>query len=89
MKTNEELNALKEEIETLKKKLSELTEEELKQVTGGNQGMDESGEINPRCPLKLPAPNSRQCHCAECPYCIEAFDYYGGQCRCSLYHTDF
>ena len=35
MKTKEELNALKEEVETLNKKLSELTEEELAQVSGG------------------------------------------------------
>ena len=35
MKTPEELNALKEEVETLNKKLHELTEEELAQVTGG------------------------------------------------------
>ena len=35
MKTKEELNALKEEVETLNKKLSELTEEELAIVTGG------------------------------------------------------
>ena len=35
MKTKEELTALKEEVETLNKKLAELTEEELKQVTGG------------------------------------------------------
>ena len=35
MKTQEELNAIKEEIETLNKKLAELTEEELAQVTGG------------------------------------------------------
>ena len=35
MKTKEELNALKEEVETLNKKLAELTEEELNQVTGG------------------------------------------------------
>ena len=35
MKTKEELNALKEETETLNKKLAELTEEELEQVTGG------------------------------------------------------
>ena len=32
-KTKEELNALKEEVETLNKKLAELTEDELKQVT--------------------------------------------------------
>ena len=35
MKTKEELNALKEEVETLNKKLHELTEEELEQVSGG------------------------------------------------------
>ena len=35
MKTKEELNALKEEVEALNKKLHELTEEELEQVTGG------------------------------------------------------
>ena len=35
MKTKEELNALKEEVETVKGKLAELTEEELKQVSGG------------------------------------------------------
>ncbi|MBQ0037196.1 MAG: bacteriocin [Clostridiales bacterium] len=35
MKTKEELNALKEEVETLNAKLAELTDEELAQVTGG------------------------------------------------------
>ena len=35
MKTKEELNALKEEVETLNKKLAELTEDELEQVSGG------------------------------------------------------
>ena len=35
MKTKEELNALKEEVETVNKKLHELTDEELAQVTGG------------------------------------------------------
>ena len=41
MKTEEELNALKEEIETVKKKLAELTEEELTQVTGGFDPRDQ------------------------------------------------
>ena len=36
-KTKEELNALKEEVETMSKKLHELTDEELEQVTGGQQ----------------------------------------------------
>ena len=35
MKSKEELNALKEEVETLNKKLAELSEEELAQVSGG------------------------------------------------------
>ena len=35
MKTQEELNALKEEVETVKGKLAELTEEELELVAGG------------------------------------------------------
>ena len=37
MKTKEELNALKEEVEALNKKLAELTEEELAQVSGGKR----------------------------------------------------
>ena len=39
MKTKEELNEIKEEIEKLDKKLHELTEEELEQVTGGKSGL--------------------------------------------------
>ena len=35
MKTKEELSALKEEVETLRDKLSVLSEEELEQVSGG------------------------------------------------------
>lgn len=35
MKTKEELNELKEKIETLNRKLAELTDEELEQVIGG------------------------------------------------------
>ena len=35
MKSKEELNALKEEVEALNKKLAELTDEELSEVTGG------------------------------------------------------
>ena len=36
MKSKEELNALKEEVETLNKKLAELTDDELEQVSGGS-----------------------------------------------------
>lgn len=35
MKTKEELNILKEEVDVLNHKLSELTEDELQEVTGG------------------------------------------------------
>ena len=35
MRTKEELNALKEEMETLNEKFAELTEDELTQITGG------------------------------------------------------
>ena len=38
MKTKEELNALKEEIEALDRKLRELSREDLIQVTGGAYG---------------------------------------------------
>ena len=34
-KTKEELNQLKQELESLNQKLKELTDDELKQVTGG------------------------------------------------------
>ena len=40
MKTKEELNALKEEVEALNKKLAELTDEELAQVAGGSVEME-------------------------------------------------
>ena len=43
MKTKEELNALKEEVETLNSKLAELSEDELKQVSGG---VSESGILD-------------------------------------------
>ena len=40
MKTKEELNALKAEVAELNKKLAELTEDELKLVVGGVEGLD-------------------------------------------------
>ena len=39
-KTNEELQKLKAEYETLTTKLQELTEDEYKQVVGGTRGID-------------------------------------------------
>ena len=46
MKTKEELNALKEEVETLNKKLAELTEKELEQVIGGADVPKEEKEFH-------------------------------------------
>ena len=37
MKTKEELNTIKEEVEALNNKLAELTDEELEQVNGGTK----------------------------------------------------
>ena len=46
MKTKEELNAIKEEVESLNKKLAELSEEELKMVAGGeNKPSNESSGL--------------------------------------------
>ena len=42
MKTKEELNALRNEVETLNRRLAELSEEELAQVAGGMSDIDES-----------------------------------------------
>ncbi len=49
MKTQEELNALKEEIEALEKKLAELSEEELMRVTGGNDLPPADGKLYLKC----------------------------------------
>ena len=38
MKSKEELNKIKEEVEAMNEKLQELTPEELEQVTGGVMG---------------------------------------------------
>ena len=45
MKTREELNVLKKEIEDLNAKCRELTPEELKEVTGGATGPNVAGVI--------------------------------------------
>ena len=47
MKTKEELNAIKNEVEALNKKLAELNEDELAVVTGGNSWNDYWGEDAP------------------------------------------
>ena len=44
-KSKEELNALKEEVETVNKKLAELTDEELELVSGGAVDNTQTNEI--------------------------------------------
>ena len=51
MKTKEELTALKEEVETLNRKLHELSDEELAQVTGGAAEAKE--DLNARVAIGL------------------------------------
>ena len=47
MKTKKKLNALKNEVEALNKKLAELSEDELLAVTGGNSWNDYWGDCDP------------------------------------------
>ena len=49
MKTQEELNTLKEEVETLNRKLSELTKKELIQVIGGEGSSSDYYMDCPHC----------------------------------------
>ena len=52
MKTQEELNALKEEVEAVNEKLAELTEEEIAQVSGGvlnHYGLPAIGRLGDEC----------------------------------------
>lgn len=46
MKNKEELNAIKEEIKTVKEKLQELTSEELNEVTGGKTDFNTPFDFN-------------------------------------------
>ena len=47
MKTKEELDALKEEVEAVNEKLAELTPEEIAQVNGGRSVHRSAPVINP------------------------------------------
>ena len=54
MKSKEELNALKEEVEALNKKLAELSEKELEEVSGGKTlGIKQAEPSKVRCGGKL------------------------------------
>lgn len=57
MRTNEELKALKEAYDKLCKEMSELTEEELQQVTGGRLKPDPEKEAEPSGAVRLSPPD--------------------------------
>ena len=74
MKTKEELTALKEEVETVSRKLADLTIEELEQVTGGTA---------PPCVAESAKPGLRCCTMAgghaECKNCSSNPQYDGSK----------
>ncbi|MDO5446080.1 MAG: hypothetical protein Q4F31_10735 [Eubacteriales bacterium] len=79
MKTPEELNTLKEEVADMKKKLSELTDDELSLVTGGvviPKAFDDPIPPLPSVPCRYkkysvscPYPSSERtrAECVDCP----------------------
>ena len=77
MKSKEELNALKEEVETLNKKLAELTEEELEQVSGGLLGNQRGEWLCPNCghswgpSMTLMRPRNGRALCPSCRNYVE------------------
>ena len=74
MKTKEELNALKEEVETVNKKLHELTEDELAQVSGGAGAML-IGPFGPIWVSGLSVEDAIKLHNATLEYAIEYLGY--------------
>ena len=70
MKTKEELNALKEEVETLNKKLKELSEEELEQVAGGvDPGLNINLDLSINPDLAAPSNTVLSTTYTNCPFC--------------------
>ena len=77
MKTKEELNDLKEEVETQNKELHELTEEKIAQVTGGLNWGPFNDTVVPCywCKQSVIIYKDRDIYCPHC----------GGLLRASLY----
>ena len=70
MKTQEELNALKEEVEALNKKLADLSEDELAKVHGAGSGdKGKKAPINGKCPFC----NARLTPAGSDPWCEVLF----------------
>ena len=69
MKTKEELNALKQEVETLNKKHAEMSEEELAQLSSGNRGCDSIAICWGDCHgAELDVNRCRSQHVTRCEY---------------------
>ena len=76
MKTKEELNAIKEEVEALNRKLAELTEDELALVAGGRHPAYQYEDVTLTCeycgkPFTIKQPKGktviyRRMICPEC-----------------------
>ena len=76
MKTKEELKAIKEEVETVSRKLNELTEEELERVIGGNTPIDKDTARTHYCYSCDLTESARQaCTVTSCKYCR----HFGGE----------
>lgn len=80
MKTKEELNALKAEVEVLNKKLAELTEEELKQVTGGVSPNSHGAYIMTSCIKCGNCVSSCKDHCIV----FDGTDYFVNTGNCNM-----
>ena len=76
MKTIEELNALKEEVESVSRKLTELNKEDLEPVTGGEIQTDECP-----CPYGFQSAN-KQCFKKRCGKFIIS---WGSILECRVY----
>ena len=63
MKTEIELNELKEKVKNMKQKLAELTEEELGQVSGGNDfdNLPWRTNGNPNVGIEFIVPSGQRC----------------------------
>ena len=69
MKTKEELNELKEEVETLNEKQRELTDEELEKIHGGAFGSDGWYALCPSCNYVIARGNLIPPTARYCPEC--------------------
>lgn len=82
MKTREELNALKVEVETMNKKLAELTEKELELVSGGRKSIGMPADTSIACPVcggKLMGTYDWETQLFKNIYCCSLYDFgYGG-----------